>query len=75
MTTRGGLKRKISKRFDLRREAGMRVGVNSKHQNFKSAARNLLFASALRFGARNFIVTRGYVKFYRLRDVFEGVKF
>jgi len=38
MAMRGGSKSKISKRFDLRREAGMRVGVNSKQQNFKSAA-------------------------------------
>nr|WP_314380271.1 hypothetical protein [uncultured Campylobacter sp.] len=39
MTTRGGSKRKISKRFDLRREAGMRVGVNSEHQISKRGAK------------------------------------
>lgn len=36
---RGGSKRKISKRFDLQREVGMRVGVNSKHQISKRGAK------------------------------------
>lgn len=67
-------RRRNSKRFDLRREVEMRVGVNSKHQISKRGVK-FAFVSALRFGAQNFIVARGYVKFYRLRDVLEGVKF
>lgn len=63
MTTRGGSKRKISKRFDLRREVGVRVGANSKYQISKRGVKFVLCFGAA-FRRAEFYRCAGYVKFY-----------